>query len=198
MAYDSQLSDDTVHSFTLQTPPPLPGGAFQGDEGAFQGDRGAFQGKGGAFQGDGDKLALYPRHQCVDQSPESIKAIEDRNVFFQYVLNSRNIMHLRGLPTIHHQAPTPREKPDDLALRNGSTQYYLYGHYDVSGDDPNNDRYFNPELVKGRTRLSKSHVGIQSWLLIRYLIVLATCSIVSLHVRLTAGILTGKNMCVPQ
>jgi hypothetical protein len=55
------------------------------------------------------KLALYPRHQCVNQSPESIKAIEDRDVFFQNVVNSRDITHLQGLSTIHHQAP--REKP---------------------------------------------------------------------------------------
>jgi hypothetical protein len=84
-----------------------------------------------------NKLALYTRHQCVLQSPKSIKAIEERDVFFQDVVNSRNITHLRGLPTIHHQVP--REKPDNLALRNVSTQNYLYGHYHVTGDNPNDD-----------------------------------------------------------
>ncbi len=52
-----------------------------------------------------NKMDLYPRQQCVHQSPESIKAIEDRDVFFQYVVISRNITHLRGLPTICYQAP---------------------------------------------------------------------------------------------
>jgi hypothetical protein len=100
-----------------------------------------------------NKLALYPHHQCVHQSHETIKAIEDRDVFFQYVVNSRNITHLRGLPTIRHQAP--REKPDNLALRNGSTQNYLYGHYHVTGDDPNDDRYFNPEIGEGENQTFK-------------------------------------------
>jgi hypothetical protein len=37
-----------------------------------------------------------------------------RTPYFLYVVNSRNITHLQGLPTIRHQAP--REKPDNLAL----------------------------------------------------------------------------------
>jgi hypothetical protein len=49
-----------------------------------------------------NKLALFPHHQCVHQSPESIKAIEERDVFLQDVVNSRNITHLQGLPIIHH------------------------------------------------------------------------------------------------
>jgi hypothetical protein len=100
-----------------------------------------------------NKLALYLLHQCVDQSHESIKAIEDRDVFFQCVVNSRNITHLQGLPTIRHQAP--REKPDNLALRNGSTQNYMYGHYHVSGDDPNDHRYFHPETGEGENQTFK-------------------------------------------
>jgi hypothetical protein len=100
-----------------------------------------------------NKLVLYTRHQCVLQSPESIKAIEERDVFFQDVVNSRNITHLRGLPTIRHQIP--REKPDNLALRNGSTQNHLYGHYHVTGDDPNDDRYFNPETGEGENQTFK-------------------------------------------
>ena len=100
-----------------------------------------------------NKLALYPRHQCVDQSPETIKAIEDRDVFFQDVVNSRNITHLRGLPTIRHQAP--REKPDNLSLRNGSTQIYMYGNYHVKGKDPNDDRYVNPETGEGENQTFK-------------------------------------------
>jgi len=79
-------------------------------------------------------LALYPCHQCIHQSPESIKEIEERDVFFQDVVDSRNITHLQGLPTIRHQAP--REKPDDLALRNGSTEIDFYGHFHIREDDP--------------------------------------------------------------
>jgi len=98
-----------------------------------------------------NKLALYPRHQCVDQSPETIKAIEDRDVFFQYVVNSRNITHLRGLPTIRHQAP--REKPDNLALRNGSTS--------TSKEKiPTMITILILKLVKGRTRRSKYHLTL--------------------------------------
>jgi hypothetical protein len=71
-----------------------------------------------------NKLALCPHHECVHQSPESIKAIEARDLIFQDVVDSRNITHLQGLPTIRHQAP--REKSDDLVLRNGSTQNDFY------------------------------------------------------------------------
>jgi hypothetical protein len=60
---------------------------------------------------------------------------------------------LRVLPTIRHQVP--REKPDNLALRNGSTQNHLYGHYHVTGDDPNDDRYFNPETGEGENQTFK-------------------------------------------
>ena len=100
-----------------------------------------------------NKLALCLRHKCVRQSLESIKAIEDRDVFLQNVINSRKITHSRSLPTIRHQAP--REKPDDLALHNGSTRNYLYGHYHVSLDDPNDDCYFNPETGEGEYQTFK-------------------------------------------
>ncbi len=100
-----------------------------------------------------NKLALYPHHQCVHLSPESIKAIEVRDVFFQDVVNSRNIAHLRGLPTIRHQVP--REKTDNLTLCNGSTQNYMYGHYHVKGKDPNDDRYCNPETGEGENQTFK-------------------------------------------
>jgi hypothetical protein len=74
-------------------------------------------------------------------------------VFFWDILNSRNISYLQGLPTIRHWAP--REKPDGLALRNGSTQHDLHGHYHVRGDDPNNARYFNPETGEGENQTFK-------------------------------------------
>ncbi len=48
-----------------------------------------------------------------------------------------------------------KRKSDDLALRNGSPQNYLYGHYHVSGDDPNNNRYFNPETGEGENQTFK-------------------------------------------
>jgi hypothetical protein len=74
-------------------------------------------------------------------------------VFFQDVVNSRNISYLQGLPTICHQAP--REKPDDLALRNESNQNDFYGHYHVRGNDPNDARDFNPETGKGENQTFK-------------------------------------------
>ncbi len=105
-----------------------------------------------------NKLALYPCHQCVVQSPESIKAIEDRDVFFHDVVNSRNITHLQGLPIIRHQAPRENQIISHCAM---DLLKIICMDTSTSREKiPMTIAILILKLVKGRTRLSKSHLTL--------------------------------------
>jgi hypothetical protein len=90
-------------------------------------------------------------------SPASIKAIEERDMFFHHIVSSRGIAHLQNLHYIHH--PAPRGLPEDLSLRNGPIQHYFYGCYQVKGYDSDNACYCSSETGEGENKTFKVLFG---------------------------------------
>jgi hypothetical protein len=105
-----------------------------------------------------NKLALYTRHQCVLQSPESIKAIEESDVFFQDVVNSRTlrICEFCLLFAIRFQ------EKNQIILHCAMDLLKIICMDTTTSPEtiPTTIAILILKLVKGRIRLSKSHLTL--------------------------------------